>query len=115
MDASLDLQRSVDETGFRKAVGAQGPVFVAVTAAGHPANEVVAVGGCERKNGYKLLVFLPRKTHQHEERLDRIGRALSLLAAALLRNRPDIFPVVKDLFIFDVICRIHRGLRAKEE
>ena len=38
-----------------------------------------------------------------------------LLPSALLGNGPDVFPVIKDLFVFDVISRVDGRLRAKQQ
>src|SRR5262249_62091213 len=56
------LFRSVDETRLRKPVGTQRPVFIAITASAHPADEVVPVCGCEREDRNKLQILLARET-----------------------------------------------------
>src|SRR5438105_4806358 len=51
IDSGLDLQRSVDEARLRKTVSAQSPVFVAITSAGHPTDQIVSIRGRKRKYG----------------------------------------------------------------
>src|SRR5262249_6219498 len=90
-------------------------VFIAVAPARDPADQVVAVGRSERQDRNELQLRVAWKTHQDVIGFDSVCTSLSLLAAALLRDSPDVFSVVEDLLVLDVINRIDAGLRAKQE
>src|SRR5207248_377324 len=79
------------------------------------ADQVVPVGGCEWKDRNEFLAPFAGKPHKDKEWLDGIRAVLSLLCSALLGNGPDVFSVVKNLFVLDVVGGICGGLSTKQE
>src|SRR5262249_60312367 len=109
IDACLNLQRTVNESGFGKSIRPQGSVFLTVAAARHPADQVVPICRSERQYRNELQLRVTREAHQDKVWFDTLGTSLSLLSASLLCDGPDVFSVVEHLFIFDGLDGIIRG------
>src|SRR5262249_32074988 len=98
IDARLNLQWTIDQPRLREVVDQQPSVILAITAPGHPADQVVSIGRSEGEDEHKLVLLrLTRQLHQHVIRIDRRGLLLSFLVEGeLLRDAPDVFALEKD-------------------
>src|SRR5207249_9857203 len=80
-----------------------------------PPYYIVPIRGREWNDRDKFLLPFAWKTHEHKEWFDSDGSALSLLSPPLLRNGPDVFSVIEDLFVFDVVSRVNGSLSTKQQ
>ena len=115
VNARLDLDRPIDQTGLGKIVDNRCAVVLAVAAPGNPPDQVRPVEGREGQNLNVLDAAFARQLHQYKVRLHRLRLLRATFAQTnFRRDRPLIFLVIKDLGIGHVIEAVNFGLQLEQ-